>query len=87
MARGWGPIRRERDGSFSVRLAEPEQLLVKSLLAQLRTLLRLEAGGEIDQTSGVRRLFPTAYPQREDLEAEYQDLVRDDLVRRAIRAP
>ena len=80
------PIRRERDGSFSVHLSEPEQLLVKSLLAQLRTLLKLETDGEIDEHSGVRRLFPTAYPQREDLEAEYQDLVRDDLVRRRLDA-
>lgn len=80
------PIRRERDGTFSVHLTEPEQVLVKSLLAQLRTLLKVETADEITEASGVRRLFPTAYPDRDDLEAEYQDLVRDDLVRKRLAA-
>jgi hypothetical protein len=83
---GGGPIRRERDGSFAIRLSEGEQTLLKSLLAQLRTLLKLEAGAAITEESGVRRLFPTAYPQREDLEAEYQDMVRDDLLGRRLDA-
>lgn len=80
------PIRRERDGSFSASLSEPEQMLVKSLLAQLRTLLKVEAAGEITEASGVRRLFPTAYPQDREREAEYQGLVRDDLLRRRLAA-
>ena len=83
---GGGPIRRERDGSFTVRLSEPEQLLLKSLLAQLRTLLKLEGGGEITEDSGVRRLFPTAYPGRDDLEAEYQGMVHDDLLGQRLAA-
>jgi hypothetical protein len=87
VAFGWrGPIRREGDGSYSVHLNEPEQVLLKSLLAELRMLLRVETSGEITEASGVRRLFPTAYPQREDLEAEYQDLVRDDLVAKRLAA-
>ena len=81
-----GPIRRERDGSYSVRLSEPEQMLLKSLLAQLRTLLKVESTGEITEESGVRRLFPTAYPGNEDLEAEYQGMVRDDLVDQRLAA-
>ena len=83
---GGGPIRRERDGSFTVRLSEHEQLLLKSLLAQLRTLLKLEGGGEITEDSGVRRLFPTAYPGRDDLEAEYQGMVHDDLLGQRLAA-
>ena len=83
---GGGPIRRERDGSFTVRLSEPEQILLKSLLAQLRTLLKLEGGSEITDESGVRRLFPTAYPDRDDLEAEYQAMVHDDLLVRRLAA-
>src|SRR5688500_12370351 len=55
-------VRREADGSFTVHLSEPEQLLIKSLLAQLRTLLKVEGSGEITEDSGVRRLFPPAYP-------------------------
>jgi hypothetical protein len=80
------PIQRERDGSFSVALSEPEQVLVKSLLAQLRALIRTEASGEITEDSGVRRLFPTAYPQDEALESEYQGMVRDDLVAKRLAA-
>ncbi len=84
---GWrGPIRRERDGSFSVHLSEPEQVLLKSLLSQLRTLLRVEGAGEVTEESGVRRLFPPAHPHREDLEAEYQGMVRDELVRQRLAA-
>jgi Domain of unknown function (DUF2017) len=80
------PIRRERDGSYSVDLTETEQMVLKSLLAQLRALLKLEATGEITEESGVRRLFPTAYPDRDDLEAEYQGMVRDDLVGQRLAA-
>ena len=80
------PIRRERDGTVSVHLSEPEQMLVKSLLAQLRTLLKIETAGEITEDSGVRRLFPTAYPGRDDLEAEYQGMVHDDLLTRRLAA-
>jgi hypothetical protein len=83
---GGGPIRREKDGSFTVRLSEPEQVLLKSLLAQLRTLLKLEGETEITDESGVRRLFPTAYPGRDDLEAEYQGMVHDDLLTRRLAA-
>ncbi len=81
-----GPIRRERDGTYGVRLSEPEQLLVKSLLVQLRTLLKLEGGGAMDEESGIRRLFPTAYPEREDLEAEYVGMVRDELLAQRLAA-
>ncbi len=81
-----GPIRRERDGSFSVRLSEAEQMLMKSLLAQLRTLLKLEGGGELDEESGVRRLFPAAYPGRDDLEADYREMVHDELLRERLDA-
>ena len=83
---GRGPVHRERDGSFTIRLSEPEQVLLKSLLAQLRTLLKLEGGGAITGDSGVRRLFPTAYPGREDLEAEYQGMVHDDLLGQRLAA-
>jgi len=83
---GGGPVRRERDGTFTIRLSEHEQVLLKSLLAQLRTLLKLEGGGEITEDSGVRRLFPTAYPGRDDLEAEYQGMVHDDLLGQRLAA-
>jgi Domain of unknown function (DUF2017) len=80
-----GPIKRERDGRFAIRLSEPEQLLLKSLLSQLRTLLRME-GGDVEPDSTVRRLFPTAYPDDDGLEAEYQALVHDDLLSQRLAA-
>jgi Domain of unknown function (DUF2017) len=80
-----GPVRRERDGQFALRLSEPEQLLITSLLSQLRTLLRLE-GDEVEPDSTVRRLFPTAYPDDQQLEADYQRLVHDDLLTQQLRA-
>ena len=83
--RRW-PIERGRDGTFTVHLSEPEQVLVKSLLAQLRALIKTETAGDITEASGVRRLFPTAYPQNEDLEGEYQGMVRDDLVAKRLAA-
>ena len=61
--------------TFTVRVSEHEQLLLKSLLAQLRTLLKVEGGGDITEDSGVRRLFPNAYPGRDDLEADYLSLI------------
>jgi Domain of unknown function (DUF2017) len=81
-----GPVRRERDGSYSVRMSESEQMLVKSLLAQLRTLLKLEGGGHLAEESGIRRLFPNAYPGRDDLEADYQEMVHDELLRERLAA-
>src|SRR4029453_13208457 len=80
-----GPGRRERHGQFALRLSEPEQLLIKSLLSQLRTLLRLE-GDEVEPDSTVRRLFPTAYPDDQQLGAHSQRLVHDDLLRHRLRA-
>ena len=80
------PIHRDRDGTYSVDLTETEQMVLKSLLAQLRTLLKVETTGEITEESGVRRLFPTAYPDRDDLEAEYQGMVRDDLLGQRLAA-
>lgn len=75
-----GPVRRERDGTFALRLSEEEQVVLKSLVAQLRTLLRLEGSGQLDEASGVRRLFPVAYPDDPDRQEEYRALVHDELL-------
>ena len=83
---GGGPIRREGDGSFTVRLSEPEQLLLKSMLAQLRTLLKTEADGPLTEASGVRRLFPPAHPADDAREAEYRGMVHDDLLSQRLAA-
>ncbi len=70
-----------RDGRFKVRLDATERALLSGLPDQLEGLL---SSGTAD---GVAiRLFPTAYPDRDDLDAEYRRLMREELVRRRIEA-
>jgi hypothetical protein len=66
-------IRRTRRGDYELRLPREERALLKSLPAQLRDLL-----GSDDPS--VRRLFPPAYEDDPDREAEYRSLVREDLL-------
>lgn len=73
-------IKRNRDGSYTVKLPSEERDLLRSLPAQLRTLLT-DAGSDGDPA--LERLFPPAYssdvesaPQRN---AEYASLMREDL--------
>jgi hypothetical protein len=66
-------IERARDGSFRVRLPSEEREVLRSLPAQLSELL-----GEGD--ASLRRLFPPAYADDPDAEAEYRRLVEASLV-------
>ncbi len=66
-------VRRTRRGDFELRLPREERALLKSLPAQLRGLL------DSDDPS-LRRLFPPAYEDDPEREAEYRSLVRDDLL-------
>ena len=80
------PLDRRRDGAIVVGLQDNERDVLRNLLAQLRMLVRAEAGGAdqtgdvVDETSPVRRLFPTAYPGDVAREGEYQEMVRGPLV-------
>lgn len=74
------PVRRTRMGDFEVRLSEVERQLLASLVPQLRAALEAEAGGAPDPS--LRRLFPSAYPDDTDRDAEYQSMVHDDLISR-----
>jgi Domain of unknown function (DUF2017) len=67
-------IKRNRGGSFTVNLPAEERELLTGLPAQLRELL-----GTGDQPS-LRRLFPAAYHLDAEKDAEYQDLMRSDLL-------
>jgi hypothetical protein len=66
-------IERARDGSFRVRLPQPERDTLKELPAQLHGLL--DTGDE-----SLRRLFPPAYADDPDAEDEYRRLVGASLV-------
>ena len=72
MRRPASPVRRTRRG-FQLRLSPQERQALRSLPAQLRELL------ERDDPSAAR-LFPPAYRDDPERNAEYEALVRDDLM-------
>ena len=78
MARFRAPVRRTRDG-FALRLEAEEVALLRRLLAELRTLLLADELPD-EAEALTRRLFPTAHPDDPELEAEYQRLMREELV-------
>jgi Domain of unknown function (DUF2017) len=70
---GRARIRRRKDGAIDFRIGEQERELIKSLLPQMQELLA------VDDPS-VTRLFPPAYANDDELDAEYRRLTRDDLL-------
>jgi hypothetical protein len=70
------PIERV-DGGFRINLGDSEREVLLRLLDEMRTLLM----GPSDNPALVR-MFPTAYhqPQHTELDAEYQRLMREELV-------
>jgi len=82
-------VRRRRDGAYDLRLRGWERDLLTNLVPQLRELLTAGAGGGEARSApdpSLRRLFPTAYADDAELDAEYQSLVRDDLLERRLAA-
>ena len=69
-------IRRTRRGAYRVELPEEERDLLRRLLPQLRALLSGEDPGD----GRTRRLYPPAYTDDAEADAEYQRLMREDLV-------
>jgi len=67
------PVRPLRDGGYRVRLGSDERRTLRVLLAELRGLIRGE-------DSAVGRLFPAAYRDDPAASADYESLVRGDLV-------
>ena len=76
-----GPVERTRDG-YRVHIGEHEQAVVGTLMDQLRDLL-LTAPADDPR---LRRLFPTAYHAHPELDAEYQRLMREELVASRVAA-
>jgi hypothetical protein len=73
-------ISRTRSGAFTIKLPEAERELLVGLSGQLRELL------VADDSPGLQRLFPTAYPDDQDRETEYQQLVHDELLDKRLAA-
>jgi len=79
-----GPVRRSGNG-FVVSLGDDETALVRRLIGELRSLLTdPDPSAEAVELTG--RLFPVAYPDDEVMEAEYQRLMRDELVQSKLAA-
>ena len=69
-------IKRQRDGTFSLRLPDPERDILRQLPGELRQLL------DSDDDPSLRRLFPPAYTDDVVKDAEYQMLMRRELLDR-----
>lgn len=78
------PIRPDGDG-FVVDLGEDESALVRRLVGELRELLTTPEPGD-EARALVHRLFPVVHPDDEEAEAEYQRLMRDELVQSKLAA-
>jgi hypothetical protein len=76
MARNARNVRRLRDGRFEVKLPEEERQMLHEILPQLRAALQ----GDASADPGFKRLFPVAYAQDAEHEAEYRALVGDELL-------
>ncbi len=72
------PVRRTDDG-FVVAIDPDEAAVIARLARELRTLLAEEPDSPAAQAL-LERLFPTAYPDDDEHEAEYQRLMREELV-------
>ncbi len=66
------------DDGFRITLDTDEKDLLVRLVGELGELLSDTSDRGNDEL--VRRLFPTAYPDDEEKEAEYQRLMREELV-------
>jgi hypothetical protein len=62
-------------GGWRINLDDEERHLLLRLMAELRALITGPDDNEL-----LRRLFPVAYPEDEEKEAEYQRLMREELV-------
>tara|TARA_B100001971_G_scaffold39748_1_gene34793 strand:- start:3 stop:476 length:474 start_codon:yes stop_codon:yes gene_type:complete len=81
MVRRRRPVAFARSGDLvEVRLGDEERDLVSNLAGQFHSLLTEGPGPD------QRRLYPTAYPDDPLRDADYADLVHDDLLRSRLEA-
>jgi hypothetical protein len=69
-----GPIESIGDGAFRINLTDAERETMLSFVDQLEEVLTAEQGDP-----RLRRLYPTAYHENPELDAEYQGYMRDEL--------
>ena len=63
------------EGGWRINLDNEERALLMRLMGELQALLTGPDDNEL-----IRRLFPVAYPEDDEKEAEYQRLMREELV-------
>ena len=74
MARRGKAVKRTRSGEYELRLSAEERDLLRGLAPRMQEVLT-------DDTDPVlARLFPVAYPEDEERQAEYAVLVRGELL-------
>lgn len=78
------PVRRSGTG-YVIDLRDEEAALIRRLTGQLRALLTDEHP-DAESQALIVRLFPVAYPDDDEMEAEYQRLMRDELVQSKLAA-
>jgi hypothetical protein len=78
------PVRRSGD-HFVIALGEDESAMVRRLLAELSALLT-DPEPESDARALLARLFPIVHPDDEQEQAEYERLMRDELVQSKLAA-
>jgi hypothetical protein len=71
-----------RRGGFQLRIPPPERDVLAAVPPMLRSLL---AGGDVDDPA-MRRLFPNAFMDDEGASAEFDSVVRDDLLEQRLAA-
>jgi len=74
-----GPITRNRDGSYRIKLGADERELLRTLPAQLREMLTTD-------DPSLHRLFPPAYLENVERDDEYQRLMREELISRRVES-
>jgi hypothetical protein len=83
MARRRRRIDRKGPDRFTIDIPVEERALLRQLLPQLRELVSAPADASDER---VRRLFPTAYPDDPERDAEYQRYMRDELITSRVAA-
>jgi hypothetical protein len=74
-----GAFTRAKGGGFVLKLGTEERALVARLLDELAVMLTEPVDGAVDPAM-IARLFPVVHPDDPELEAEYQRLMREELV-------
>lgn len=81
MRKNNGPVARTKTGEYKIDLADDHRNLLTNLLEQLRDSLTTST-----DTAALRRLFPTAYHNDPQKDAEFQRLMRDELLESRLSA-